>query len=555
MKLKYLIPSLAILIFLISACTNAKTPTGAVVKEPEKTVCNKPYFEFRENDCCLDKNDNSVCDSDEKAETAKEAVVEKKVLEKIDVNNKIRQYNVYVVDGKGFEPKEITINSGDNVTWNNEGQRGMILLIFKDGAQYLQQNAINSGEVFTHQFNEIGSYDVYWNIFEGPVVGKVIVRERSSDVVNGPIEEIKEQLKRGKDYTEEQLKEDLTSIFGSSRYNISNFTRDPSHPDYIRSSELKYHVIHTIKKPINTFEEFCKVYCGKNWDGWAYYINISELSLYTPLLGRENFSAEKEYKDYVKDRELANNTKKERIYEVENGKVLEYKFWLLQQDDFGNFEANLMPYLVVYKVYCTPNMTVLIRPRWEDFSVSDGGKLTELIINWELEDDRVREEILERANKILKLCPVEKNFFDNYDFEPYFESDLRNYYWRMFYAHDINLTRAVEIGAEKLYKERDVYILKNVSISFTNHHIYPIYDVGLKVTVKADDEKIEYDYYNKKDFKYEFKSGEEIIKTLRLKEIHFLNNITIKATLYLSDYDVEIRPLEVTFTKSDLGFE
>jgi len=78
----------------------------------------------------------------------------------------------------------------------------------------------------------------------------------------------------------------LTSIFGSSRYNISNFTRDTSHPDYIRSSELKYHVIHTIKnKQIKTFEDFCEIYCGKNWDGWRYYINTSEYSLYIEKIG------------------------------------------------------------------------------------------------------------------------------------------------------------------------------------------------------------------------------------------------------------------------------
>lgn len=517
--------------------------TGEVVKDADE-----PIFD--------------ISIEEELQEETQEAITEK---DKIDTINDVnyddanpKSHVIYVRDGEGFDPKEIIINSGDKVSWKNEGHRGMIILVFKDGKQYLQQNAVNSGDEFTHQFNETGSYDIYWNIIGGPITGKLIVRERSLDVIGEPLEKPakKYDAKKSEYYTEEQLKEDLTSIFGSSRYNISNFTRDPSYPGYIRSSELKYHVIHTIKdKQIKSFKDFCEIYCGSNWDGWQYYTNMTLYSLYEPLLGPGDFPDEKEYNDYRKERVLANHTKKEKVHEVENGKVLEYKFWLLQQDFFGNFQSNLLGYLLVYKVYCTPNMTVLIRPRWEDFSVRKGGKIPELIVNWELEDDRVREEALEKANEILKACPVEKEFFDNYDAKPYFESDLRGYYWKLYYSNKLNLTRNIEIGAEKLYKDQDVYVLKNMTLSFTNNYFSPLYDVGLKVIVKADDEKNEYDYYDNENFRYEFKSGEKITKTLKLNEIKFLHNITVMATLYLLDEDVGIRPLEVTFTKSDLGFE
>ena len=168
-----------------------ETPTGKVIKEPEKPVCNKPYFEFRKNDCCLDKNNNSICDIDEKTETAKdEATVEKKTLEKVGTFNEIKQYDVSVHDKEGFDPKELTISSGDQVSWKNEGHRDMILLMFKDGEQYLQQNAINSGDTFVHQFNETGSYDIYWNIIKGPVTSKLIVQERSSEIIDVSTEEL-----------------------------------------------------------------------------------------------------------------------------------------------------------------------------------------------------------------------------------------------------------------------------------------------------------------------------------------------------------------------------
>ncbi len=60
MKLKYLISSLIILTFLISSCAN----------QPKQPVCNKPYI-LVGNECCLDKDSNSICDKDESKENLK----------------------------------------------------------------------------------------------------------------------------------------------------------------------------------------------------------------------------------------------------------------------------------------------------------------------------------------------------------------------------------------------------------------------------------------------------------------------------------------------------
>lgn len=50
---------LLVLIVFLVGCT-----TGQVTKQ----VCNKPYI-LVDNDCCLDKDDNAICDSDEKEDT------------------------------------------------------------------------------------------------------------------------------------------------------------------------------------------------------------------------------------------------------------------------------------------------------------------------------------------------------------------------------------------------------------------------------------------------------------------------------------------------------
>jgi len=47
----------------ITGCGGSSdSPTGAAVKE---SICNTPYFEYKVGDCCLDKNGNNICDSDE----------------------------------------------------------------------------------------------------------------------------------------------------------------------------------------------------------------------------------------------------------------------------------------------------------------------------------------------------------------------------------------------------------------------------------------------------------------------------------------------------------
>ncbi|MBI2655698.1 hypothetical protein HYX06_04735 [Candidatus Woesearchaeota archaeon] len=273
---------------------------------------------------------------------------------------------------------------------------------------------------------------------------------------------------------------DLKEILNASYY---NFTRDETEPSYIKSSDLNYYVLHTSGSDhMDTFEKFCSQYCGRNWDGFKFYLNMSEFNSYIPPLEKSNFSSEDRYRDYILDRTLVNYTRKEKIIEVENGKVLEYKFWFLEQDEHGNFDGNLMPYLLIYKIYCSPNITVFIRPKWERFSVRSPGKITETIVNWELEDDRVREDLLNKSNKILKACHVKKEFFDNDNFQPYFESEFRIWYWKTYYAYHFNLTNEMQPSAQKK-PGSSKYILKEINVSFTNKDVYSLYDLKLKISV------------------------------------------------------------------------
>ena len=79
MKIKLLLTSFLVLLIFLNGCSllDPETSTGSAVKD---TVCNAPYFEFKSGECCLDKDADKICDSDE-ANVAEEAPVEEAPVE------------------------------------------------------------------------------------------------------------------------------------------------------------------------------------------------------------------------------------------------------------------------------------------------------------------------------------------------------------------------------------------------------------------------------------------------------------------------------------------
>ncbi|MAG52360.1 MAG: hypothetical protein CMH62_00185 [Nanoarchaeota archaeon] len=84
MKKKMVIFTLLLfaVVLTINGCkSDGDTPTGSAVE----SVCNAPYFEYKAGDCCLDKDANSVCDSDEDVveETTTETTTEETTTETV----------------------------------------------------------------------------------------------------------------------------------------------------------------------------------------------------------------------------------------------------------------------------------------------------------------------------------------------------------------------------------------------------------------------------------------------------------------------------------------
>ena len=77
----------------------------------------------------------------------------------------------------GFEPKTVTIKSGDTVKWVNN-KLAPHNVVFESSAEYSHKGLLFSpGESFESTFNEAGEYTYYCEPHRGAgMVGKIIVQ-------------------------------------------------------------------------------------------------------------------------------------------------------------------------------------------------------------------------------------------------------------------------------------------------------------------------------------------------------------------------------------------
>ena len=185
-------------IVLLSACTTQI--------EPKQTTCNKPYI-LVGNNCCLDKDDNSICDKDEQQkietpevkETPKaEPVIETKEAEETktltiedlqaDMGNVIRDIVILTKDSE-LDYAQVYSNKVSNVhLLGKYGQKPYSKIITKkrqkvvqitDSKNYLNddddfqnfvkknkdmfiESALNSKGLFEYEFKEGGLLKVIW---------------------------------------------------------------------------------------------------------------------------------------------------------------------------------------------------------------------------------------------------------------------------------------------------------------------------------------------------------------------------------------------------------
>ncbi len=76
------------------------------------------------------------------------------------------------IENFAFSPKEIRIKKGDTITWTNEDSAPHT--VTSDTGDELDSQRLNTGQTYTHKFNEKGTFSYYCAIHPS-MKGKVIV--------------------------------------------------------------------------------------------------------------------------------------------------------------------------------------------------------------------------------------------------------------------------------------------------------------------------------------------------------------------------------------------
>ncbi len=112
-----------------------------------------------------------VTEPSAEAEVQPEADVEETVVD--EEVAEVTSEEVRILKGS-VEPMELAITAGSSVTFMNDGGIISVIVIQKDGAQYMNTPLVDAGEKFELKFTEPGEY-TYFAVAYGPQGAKITV--------------------------------------------------------------------------------------------------------------------------------------------------------------------------------------------------------------------------------------------------------------------------------------------------------------------------------------------------------------------------------------------
>jgi len=385
---KGLIILLLVLLVLTTSCVE------------EEISCNKPYI-LKGTECCLDQNDNQVCDSEE-------VIHEEEIIEPTEEVEEELEENISIILNDSSEHIE-TIES---LISNELPDRNFTLQQLED--------FIDGMTDFKYFFKEENNSE--------PVVIDL----------------------RNKNHT------------------------------LIRSNQIeKNFVIHFINNTEDLLQDMKDFYAfvkAPDWQVWRYYINETEWGWLYPELSEEELMAilpKYDYRKYYKNDQHSiwidyDVTEKPVVTSL--GTILQFNMESMVLSQFGYWQGNWEPSLLVYKVPCTKDIVVYIKPRWsEDFGYTGHAnqKKEAANKNWERDIERKKPEMINYSDQIMEFCGIRNSMFNGIKFKSYENSTKLvhnwNVYFRLLYNFTFNVTNITVVETDKGYK------VTGVNVSFISY--------------------------------------------------------------------------------------
>jgi len=347
------------------------------------------------------------------------------------------------------------------------------------------------------------------------------------------------------DITYEMLENNLINIFGKNL----TFKQSKFSSDFYLANGNKYVVIEKNNEKIKSVDEFYKKVSAKNWqDFMVFFSNETNFKLLNKPLVESNFDHERKYREYIQKGSFINNTVLEKVFNVENGKVLEYQFNTFITSQTGYFNGVWSDTLVIYKVYCSEDFSVFFRPDSKNLQISLLGSSDSAFLTWQNAINRNREQMLNFSNEILKSCNVEKDFFDNFSANDYWYSEMLAYYYKTYLEFYHNSTSQISVDIQES-KDKGKYELNSISLNFTNYDTRIRWIMLLDIEIKEDDGK-SIDLLSDRKMGSYFNTGKTLDFTKNVKDdesIYFENNVSIYYKLKTENMNIPIRPKVLVF--------
>lgn len=303
-----------------------------------------------------------------------------------------------------------------------------------------------------------------------------------------------------------------------------------------------------LNEPLVSSAEFVEMFNAENWPHEGRFVNLSAYNHLFKPVPDQSFSNSILLQEYRQEGTFVQKETHERTFLLDNGKVIEYQQLNWEYDRYNYFKGEWQENVVVYKIYCNPELIIYLRPEDKDTRINVlTAKLDDVQRVWETNVQDFRPAMLQKANRILKSCAVEKSFFADM---PNAESDTNivyshhdptylQLYWNMVTTIDSPIKRSIE--------KKEFNTVDYIRVSFENKEEDMIKGpLFIDIRTIADDGH-ERDYVHDKRIVGNFLSGETITKTFYPEaEPQFKEKLVIKVKLYTEDGSTPIRPQEFT---------